>query len=93
MFLATYLDGTGNPASALHTFMLSRQFSGQRQVSAGPLGGVAACGYLGKTRGGPVPHCMWADANSYADFYGWGSSLSSLAKTMIAIRPQVELAS
>jgi hypothetical protein len=34
---------------------------------------------------------MWADGNTYADFYAWDSSQSALAKTMIAIRSQVEL--
>ena len=89
MFLAAYLAGSGNPKAALHDFMTNGAFTGQHQVSAGPQGSVAACGWLPQ-RPSPVAHCMWADANSYADFYSWNSSPSALAKTMISARPQIE---
>ncbi len=91
MFLAAYLHGSGDPKSALHSFMTNRTFSGQQEVTAGPLGGKAACGQLAQ-QSTPVAHCMWADNNSYADFYAWNSSPSALAETMLTIRPQVELA-
>jgi hypothetical protein len=90
MFLVAYLHGTGNPASALHAFLTNHTFTGQQRVSPGPLGGEAACGLLPQ-QPSPVAHCMWADGNTYADFYAWDSSPSALAQTMIAIRPKVEL--
>jgi hypothetical protein len=89
MFLAAYLSGAGNAKTALHDFMTNTTFTDQHQVSAGRKGGVAACGLLPQ-QPTPVAHCMWADANSYADFYGWNSSPSALAKTMIAIRPRIQ---
>jgi hypothetical protein len=89
MFLAAYLAGAGNAKTAMHDFMTNKSFTGQHQVSAGPRGGVAACGLLPQ-QPSPVAHCMWADANSYADFYGWNSSQSALAKTMISVRPKIE---
>jgi hypothetical protein len=89
MFLASYLAGAGNPKTALHDFLTNHTFTGQHQVSAGPRGGVAACGLLPQ-QPTPVAHCMWADVNSYADFYAWNSTQSALAKTMISIRPQIE---
>jgi hypothetical protein len=91
MFLAAYLHGTGNPGSALHSFMKNRTFYGQKEISAGPRGGKAACGRLAQ-QSPPVAHCMWADRNSYADFYAWNSSPSQLARTMMAVRPKVERA-
>jgi hypothetical protein len=91
MFLAAYLHGTGDPKRALHSFMNNRTFSGQREVDAGPPGGKAACGRLAQ-QPAPVAHCMWADSNSYADFYAWNSSPSELARTMTAIRARVERA-
>ena len=91
MFLVAYLAGTGNAHSALHEFMTNHTFTNQQQVSAGPKGGVAACGLLPQAHTSPVTHCMWADGDTYADFYAWNSSPSALAKTMIGIRPQVEL--
>ncbi len=90
MLLVAYLHGSGNIVSALHGFMTNRSFYGQQQVNPGPQGGVAACGLLPQ-QPAPVAHCMWADHNTYADFYAWGSSPSALAQTMIAIRPKIEL--
>lgn len=89
MFLAAYLAGAGNAKTALHDFLTNSTFTGQHQVSAGPRGGIAACGLLPQ-KPTPVAHCMWADSNSYADFYAWNSTPSALAKTMIGIRPQIE---
>lgn len=91
MFLAAYLSGSGNAHNALHAFMTNHTFTSQQQVSAGPKGGVAACGLLPEQHAAPVAHCMWADGDTYADFYAWNSSTSALAKTMITIRPKVEL--
>jgi hypothetical protein len=91
MFVVAYLAGTGNASSALHEFMTNHTFTGQQQISAGPQGGEAACGQLPQAHASPVAHCMWADGNTYADFYAWNSSTSSLAKTMIGIRPKIEL--
>jgi len=91
MFLAAYLHGTGDAKSALHSFMANRTFSGQRQVNAGAPGGKAACAQLAR-QSTPVAHCMWADNNSYADFYAWNTSPAELAAMMRAIRPEVERA-
>jgi hypothetical protein len=91
MFITAYLAGSGNPESALHGFMTNHTFYGQQQVSAGRLGGAAACGWLPQ-KPAPVAHCMWADGNTYTDFYAWASNPTALAQTMIAIRPQIELA-
>jgi hypothetical protein len=90
MFLVVYLAGAGNAKSALHEFMTNHTFTNQQQVNPGSQGGEAACGLLPQ-QPTPVAHCMWADGNTYADFYAWNSSPSALAKTMITIRPQVEL--
>ena len=90
MFLVAYLHGSGHPGSAVRSFMANKTFYAQQRISPGPLGGQAACGLLPQ-HPAPVAHCMWADGNTYADFYAWGSSTSALAQTMIAIRPHVEL--
>ncbi len=91
MFLVAYLRGSGNPGSAVRSFLANHTFYAQQRIDPGPLGGQAACGLLPQ-QPAPVAHCLWADANTYADFYAWGSSPAALAQTMIAIRPQVELA-
>jgi hypothetical protein len=91
MFLVSYLAGSGNAKSALHSFMTNHTFYGQYQIQPGNMGGVAACGWLAQ-QPSPVAHCMWADANTYADFYAWNSKPAALATTMLATRPQVELA-
>jgi hypothetical protein len=52
---------------------------------------VAACALLPQ-QPAPVAHCMWADRNTYTDFYAWVSSPTALARTMLAIRPHIELA-
>jgi len=90
MFEVAYLSGGGNAKSALHGFLTNHMFTRQKQISAGKLGGVAACGLLPE-KSGPVSHCMWADGSTYADFYAWDSNPAALAKTMIAIRPHVEI--
>jgi len=89
MFLTAYLHGTGNAKSALHSFMTNDTFTGQHQVDAGPPGGKAACGQLAH-QATLVAHCMWADNNSYADFYAWNTSPAELATTMRAIRPKIQ---
>jgi hypothetical protein len=89
MFLTAYLHGTGNAKSALHSFMANDTFTGQHEVDAGSQGGKAACARLAH-QATPVAHCMWADNNSYADFYAWSTSPSELAKTMREIRPEVQ---
>jgi hypothetical protein len=89
MFLTAYLHGTGNAKSALHSFMANDTFTGQHQVAAGRRGGKAACGQLAH-QATPVAHCMWADSNSYADFYAWNTSPAELASTMRTIRPEVQ---
>jgi hypothetical protein len=90
MFLVAYLAGSGKPRSALRSFLANPAFSGQQRINPGPLGGRAACGLLTQ-QSATVAHCIWADANTYADFYAWNSTPSALAQTMIAIRPSVEL--
>jgi len=89
MFLTAYLHGTGDAKSALHSFMTNDTFTGQHTVDAGKPGGQAACAQLAH-QANPVAHCMWADGNSYADFYAWNTSPAHLAATMRAIRPDVE---
>jgi hypothetical protein len=91
MFVVAYLAGTGNANSALHEFMTNHTFTAQRQISPGSQGGVAACGLLPQQHASAVAHCMWADGDTYADFYAWNSSPSALAKTMIGTRPKIEL--
>jgi hypothetical protein len=91
MFISAYLDGSGDASSALHEFMTTHTFYGQHSVNPGKLGGVAACGLLPQ-QPTPVAHCMWADANTYTDFYAWNSSPSALASAMLAVRPSIELA-
>jgi hypothetical protein len=90
MFLVAYLAGSGNARSSLHAFMTDAKFNHQQQINPGGMGGVAACALLPQ-KPAPVTHCMWADGDTYADFYAWDSSPSALAQTMIAIRSQVEL--
>jgi hypothetical protein len=91
MFLVYYLSGAGNAKTSVHSFMTDSDFTHQQQISAGKLGGEAACGLLREKKEPAVAHCMWADGNTYADFYAWDSTPSALAQTMIGIRPQVEL--
>jgi hypothetical protein len=69
--------------------MANDTFTGQHEVDAGSQGGKAACARLAH-QATPVAHCMWADNNSYADFYAWSTSPSELAKTMREIRPEVQ---
>ena len=90
LFDVAYLAGAGHPNVAIKSFLANRTLRSPVEIPAGAMGGRAGCSWLHVTSG-TIAHCMWADKNTYADFYAWRSSPAALARAMLAARPEIEL--
>jgi hypothetical protein len=90
LFDVAYLAGAGHPGVAIKSFLDNHTLQSPVEIPAGPLGGRAGCSWV-QVSSGRIAHCMWADKNTYADFYAWRTSPAALAKVMLAARPQIEL--
>jgi hypothetical protein len=84
MFIGGHL-ANADPATSIASF--TQKFAGAEVVSAGSLGGQAAC----VEQAGSAAMCVWFDDDSFGEFASPTMNADSLAGVMRAMRPSVEL--
>ena len=87
MFIGGHL-ANADPAASITSF--TQQFKGAKVVSAGALGGKAACVQDG-TGSNSVAMCAWFDNDSFGEVVSPTMNASALANAMHTVRPSVEL--
>jgi hypothetical protein len=87
MFIGGHL-ANANPAASVASF--TQQFKGAKVVSAGSLGGTAACVQDGTGSNG-VAMCAWFDNDSFGEMVSPTMNATALAKAMQTVRPAVEV--
>jgi hypothetical protein len=87
MFIGGHL-ANADPAASTTSF--TQQFKGAQVVSAGALGGKAACVQEG-TGSNSVAMCAWFDNDSFGEVVSPTMNASALANAMHTVRPSVEL--
>jgi hypothetical protein len=87
MFIGGHL-ANADPAASITSF--TQQFKGAQVVSAGALGGKAACVQDG-TGTNSVAMCAWFDNDSFGEVVSPTMNASALASAMRTVRPSVEV--
>ncbi len=87
MFIGGHLANAA-PATSVTSF--AQKFPGAQVVSAGSLGGKAACVEEGGTANS-VSMCAWFDNDSFGEIVSPTMNASALAKEMLSVRPAVEM--
>ena len=87
MFIGGHL-ANADPAASITSF--TQQFPGAKVVSAGALGGKAACVQDG-TGANSVAMCAWFDNDSFGEVVSPTMSAIALGDAMHTVRPSVEL--
>jgi hypothetical protein len=77
----------GDPSASVTQF--DQQYRGSHEVSAGSVGGEAACGQA-TANGESVAMCVWFDNDTFGDLVSSTMSPSSLASTLVSVRPSLE---
>ena len=88
MFIGGHL-ANADPASSVTSF--TQKFPGAHVVSAGSLGGEAACVQEGTTASNSVSMCAWFDNDSFGEIVSPTMNATALASAMRTVRPSVEL--
>ena len=88
MFIGGHL---AHAAPATSTEAFTQKFAGATVVSAGSLGGRAACVENGAGTADPVSMCVWFDNDSFGEIVSPTLNAASLASAMQTVRPAVEL--
>ena len=86
MFIGGHL-ANADPAASITSF--TQQFRGAKVVSAGGLGGKAACVQDG-TGTNAVSMCAWFDNDSFGEIVSPTMNATALASAMQTVRPSVE---
>ena len=86
MFIGGHL-ANADPAASITSF--TQQFHGAKVVSAGALGGKAACVQDG-TGSNSVAMCAWFDNDSFGEVVSPTMNATALASAMQKVRPAVE---
>ncbi len=86
MFIGGHL-ANADPAASITSF--TQQFHGAKVVSAGALGGKAACVQDG-TGSNSVAMCAWFDNDSFGEVVSPTMNATALASEMQKVRPSVE---
>jgi hypothetical protein len=86
MFIGGHLANAA-PATSVASF--TQKFPGAHVVSAGALGGKAACVEEGGTANS-VSMCAWFDNDSFGEIVSPTMNASALAQQMLTVRPAVE---
>jgi hypothetical protein len=87
MFIGGHLANAA-PATSVTSF--AQKFPGAQVVSAGALGGKAACVEEGGTANS-VSMCAWFDNDSFGEIVSPTMNAPALAKEMLTVRPAVEM--
>ncbi len=88
MFIGGHLANAA-PAASIASF--TQKFPGAVVVSAGPLGGDAACVEQGVGTSSTASMCAWFDDDSFGEIVSPTMNAAALATTMRTFRPAVEL--
>ncbi len=78
-----------DPAASIAGF--TQKFPGAQVVSAGPMGGKAACVQEGTTASTSRSLCVWFDNDSFGEIVSPTMNATALASEMRTARPSVEL--
>jgi hypothetical protein len=87
LFIGGNLSGT-SPASFIVSF--THEFKGAQNISAGSMGGQAACVSAQSNAAGSVALCIWADSDTFGVLTSPTMGTGQLAALMRSIRPHVE---
>jgi hypothetical protein len=87
LFIGGQLSGV-SPSGFIASF--TKQFQGASSISAGSMGGQAACVNAQASVAGSVALCTWADSNTFGLVASPTMDAAQLGVQMRAIRPQVE---
>ena len=88
MFIGGHLASAA-PATSITSF--TQKFAGAAVVSAGSLGGQAACAEEGATSSSQVSMCVWFDNDSFGDMISPTMNATTLATVMRTVRPDLEI--
>ncbi len=88
MFIGGHL-ANADPAASITSF--TQEFRGAHVVSAGPMGGKAACVLEGTTASNSRSLCVWFDNDSFGEIVSPTMNDTALAGAMRTVRPSVEL--
>jgi hypothetical protein len=88
MFIGGHLANAA-PASSITSF--TQKFAGAKVVSAGSLGGQAACVEEAPGTSDSVAMCVWFDNDSFGEIVSPTMNATSLANVMRTMRPSLEL--
>jgi hypothetical protein len=88
MFIGGHLANAA-PASSIASF--TQKFAGAEVVSAGSLGGQAACVEEAPGTSDSVAMCVWFDNDSFGEIVSPTMNATSLANVMRTMRPSLEL--
>jgi hypothetical protein len=88
MFIGGHLANAA-PAASISSF--TQKFPGAAVVSAGSLGGEAACVEDGVGTSSTAAMCAWFDNDSFGEIVSPTMNAADLAKDMRTLRPSVEL--
>jgi hypothetical protein len=88
MFTGGHL-ATAAPAASITGF--TQKFAGAAVVSAGSLGGQAACAEEGATSSSQVSICVWFDHDSFGEIVSPTMNATTLATVMRTVRPDLEI--
>jgi hypothetical protein len=88
MFIGGHLASAA-PATSITDF--TKEFAGATVVSAGSLGGTAACVEEGATTSSPAAMCVWFDNDSFGEIVSPTMNATRLATVMRTIRPDLEI--
>jgi hypothetical protein len=88
MFIGGHL-ASATPAASITGF--TQKFAGAAVVSAGSLGGQAACAEEGATSSSQVSICAWFDNDSFGEIVSPTMNATTLATVMRTVRPDLEI--
>jgi hypothetical protein len=88
MFIGGHLASAA-PAASITGF--TQKFAGAAVVSAGSLGGQAACAEEGATSSSQVSICAWFDNDSFGEIVSPTMNAATLATVMRTVRPDLEI--
>lgn len=86
-FVGGHLDNA-SPTDSISGII--HKYSGAQMVSAGPLGGEAACVAKSSGTQGAVAMCVWFDNDSFGELVSPSMSPATLANVMTTTRPDFE---
>ena len=88
MFIGGHLASAA-PATSITGF--TQKFAGAAVVSAGSLGGRAACAEEGAATSSQVSMCVWFDNDSFGEIVSPTMNATTLATVMRTVRPDLEI--